>query len=74
MGKDSRGIDRGKSPDEYQEFERETGVSCSYCGSPLTRHVKLKGTQSSQTSQMNEAMHENTEAKNEGQINGKTKA
>jgi len=53
MGKDSKEIDRGKSArGECQEFERDTGVSC---GCPPTRHAKLKGTQSSQTSQTSEA-------------------
>ena len=54
---------------ECQKFERDTGVSCSYCGCPSASHAKLTATKSTQTSEGSSKGHQF----NEGQICGKTK-
>ena len=59
MDKDSQGIDRAKCAcGEYQEFEENTGVSCSFCGCPPARRAKLTATKSSQTSDASSIIHE----------------
>ena len=41
MGKDVRGIERGKCAcGECEEFMRSDGATCGYCGCLLTRHSK----------------------------------
>ena len=41
MGKDVRGIERGKcASGECEDFMRSDGATCGYCGSLLTRHSK----------------------------------
>jgi len=41
MGKDIRGIERGKCAcGEYDDFMRSNGATCGYCGCLPTRHSK----------------------------------
>ena len=41
MGKDVRGIERGKCAcGEYEDFMRSDGATCGYCGCLPTRHSK----------------------------------
>ena len=41
MGKDVRGIERGKCAcDEFKDFMRSDVVTCGYCGCLPTRHSK----------------------------------
>ena len=55
MGKDIRGIERGKCAcGECDDFMRSDGPVCGYCGCLLTRHSKKDTRSSSETVSRNQ--------------------